>query len=86
MKNALKILSLVALTVAASMTGLSANVCGIGSNEIATLDRIMVLPDSYQLAVSVKPTASVHADFRLTYMREGGDAGPVQQRSGIRLR
>ena len=69
MKNALKILTLVALAVVASITGLGVNVfgvnvCGTSSNRIATLDRIMVNSGSNLLIVTVKPTSSVKADFQ----------------------
>jgi hypothetical protein len=68
MKNAVKMLSLVALAVVASVTGLGVNVfgvniCGTSSNKIATLDRIMVNSDTNSLVVAAKPTSSVRADF-----------------------
>jgi hypothetical protein len=71
MKNALKLLSLVALAVVASMTGLGVNVfgvniCGTSSDKIATLDRIMVNSDTNLLIVTVKPTSSAHAGYTYT--------------------
>jgi hypothetical protein len=71
MKNALKILSLLALAIVASITGLGVNVfgvniCGRSSNKIATLDQIMVNSDSNSLVVSVRPTSSVQAGYTYT--------------------
>jgi hypothetical protein len=81
MKNALKILSLVALAIVASISGLGVNVfgvniCGTSSNRIATLDRIMVNSDSNLLMVTVKPTSSVQADY--TYVVD------LYERGGLR--